>query len=573
MSISRSAGLRAQILLIVLGVAIAPLAIVGLWLTSSAVRSGEELLRRQLDESADRLVGATLTRWDFRQADVALVAGNEASVRAATLPSLSDADRAYLNGLGADLARTIPSIEVRDLSGIVRWSSTPQSRAVDTRLLSGTSDNALSRAASPPVFRVETTINDTAGHAVGVAITDVALSALIPPDSARPLVPGARLGVQNRRAGTVSIALDPTTPFPTATRLSIRGETWLAAHRRVTNPAIDIVIAAPLTAYVAPFKRAGVVGVTALFVVTSLAIVFAVGLATRVTRPLEQLAVASDAVTGGHLAQHVAVAGPAEVRRVSGAFNVMTENLRTTLDALSRRSALAAVGEFAMSLSHDVRNALTSIRVDLDRLSMRELSDPVATTLINRALNSVSRLETSVAGALRVARRGQAPATEVDLCTTIRAAADVVSGTMSSIPATMELQLPSHAIRVRGDTAALQQLFANLLFNAAQALGSGGTTRVVIAEADGFAEVVIADTGAGIPADDVAKLETPFFSTKPNGTGLGLPIARQIAAAHGGSLSIESDEGKGTTVRVRLPLGTKRSPHVNEAAQEPSAVG
>ena len=573
MSISRSAGLRAQILLIVLGVAIAPLAIVGLWLTSSAVRSGEELLRRQLDESADRLVGATLTRWDFRQADIALVAGNEASVRAATLPALSDADRGYLNGLGTDLARTIPSIEVRDVSGNVRWASTPQSRAADTRLVAGSADNTPFRPVPPPVLRVDTRIIDAAGQAVGTAVIDIAVSALIPPDSARPLVPGARLGVRNSRAGTIPIPLDPTAPFPAATRVSIRGETWLATERRVTNPPIELAVAAPLTPYVAPFKRAATIGVTALFVVAGLAILFAVGLATRVTRPLEQLALASDAVTDGNLSQRVDVAGPAEVRRVSGAFNVMSEHLRATLDALSRRSTLAAVGEFATSLSHDVRNALTSIRVDLDRVSIRELPDPVAASLITRALNNVARLETSVAGALRVARRGQTPATQVDLCASIRAAADVVSGTMSSIPATMELELPADAIRLRGDAAALEQLFANMLFNAAQALRAGGTTRVVVAELDGFADVIITDTGSGISPANAAKLETPFFSTKPSGTGLGLPIARRIAAAHGGSLSIESVEGEGTTVHVQLPVGTKRSPQVNEPVQEPSAIG
>jgi signal transduction histidine kinase len=260
------------------------------------------------------------------------------------------------------------------------------------------------------------------------------------------------------------------------------------------------------------------------------------------------------------------------VRRVGAAFNLMTEHLRATLDALSRRSAMAAVGEFAASLSHDVRNALTSIRVDVDRLSMRELNDPVATALVMRVLNSISRLETSVTGALRVAR-GQSPLEELDLRLPIRAAADAVRGALAALPADLELLLPSDPLRIRGDEAALQQLFANVLFNAAQAMSSGG--RVSVA-ADSVAEdvlVVIADTGSGISASNLARMGRPFFSTKSDGTGLGLPIVRQIVAAHGGSMEIESREGEGTTVHVRLPSGTKRSHDLNASSRETASVG
>jgi signal transduction histidine kinase len=278
-------------------------------------------------------------------------------------------------------------------------------------------------------------------------------------------------------------------------------------------------------------------------------------------------------VTGGNLEQRIDVGGPTEVRRVAAAFNVMIENLRATLDALSRRSAMAAVGEFATSLSHDVRNALTSIRVDLDRLSIRDLHDPVATGLVSRLLNSVARLDAAVTGALRVARRGQTPLEDVDVRGSIRAAADVVRGTIAALPAEIVLRLPVEPIWVRGDAAALQQLFANLLFNAAQAMSAGGVARVIAESIESEAQITIADDGAGISAGNLARLNTPFFSTKVDGTGLGLPIARQIVAAHGGSLSIESEEGQGTTVRVRLPLGTNRSPDLNASRRESTVVG
>jgi signal transduction histidine kinase len=566
---SRGLALRSQILLIVLGAAIAPLGVVGLWLTHSAVGSGEELLRSHLDQSADRFVAAAVRRWEFRESDITLVAGNAAAVRAVTRETLDAIDRAYLTELAGDLSRTIPSIELRDSSGRRRWSSTPESRAADARS-NGNSVGA--PLAAPAVVHIEKPIVDASGTTVGTAATDVSVAAIVPPDSARPLVPGAHLGVKNGATGAVVIPLDKGAAFPDAERLTIAGETWLATHRRIERLAMDFVIAAPVTSYVAPFERAGVIGVTALLVVAGFSVLIAILLATRATRPLAELARASDAIAHGNLDEHVVVGGPAEVRRVGGAFNLMTENLRSTLDELSRRSALAAVGEFATSLSHDVRNALTSIHVDLDRLSMRDLGDPVAKGLVGRALNGVTRLETSVAGALRVARRGRTPATTIDLSAVLLAAVDLVRGTMAAIPAELDVRLPTSPLTVRGDAAALQQLFANLLFNAAQSLEPGGRVQIDAAEADGGVDVIIADDGVGISRENLARMERPFFSTKANGTGLGLPIARQIAAAHAGSLSIDSEPGRGTTVRVRLPAETNRSPRLNEPVHESAGI-
>jgi signal transduction histidine kinase len=187
-------------------------------------------------------------------------------------------------------------------------------------------------------------------------------------------------------------------------------------------------------------------------------------------------------------------------------------------------------------------------------------------------LNGVTRLETSVAGALRVARRGRTPATTIDLSAVLLAAVDLVRGTMAAIPAELDVRLPTSPLTVRGDAAALQQLFANLLFNAAQSLEPGGRVQIDAAEADGGVDVIIADDGVGISRENLARMERPFFSTKANGTGLGLPIARQIAAAHAGSLSIDSEPGRGTTVRVRLPAETNRSPRLNEPVHESAGI-
>ena len=113
---------------------------------------------------------------------------------------------------------------------------------------------------------------------------------------------------------------------------------------------------------------------------------------------------------------------------------------------------------------------------------------------------------------------------------------------------------------MRGDAAALEQLFLNLLLNAAQSLTASGRVSVSAVAHDATVEISIRDTGRGIPHALLGRIFEPFFTTTTEGTGLGLAIARQIAIAHGGTLDVESEPGVGTAARVRLPLLTTETP-------------
>ena len=113
---AKATGLRTQILA-VLGVAILPLTLLGIWLTTSGVRSGERLLRDHLEASADRYAAVVSERWEYRQGDIALLAGNAATLRAVAGDSLDANDREFLDNLANGLSRTIPSIEIRDEAG------------------------------------------------------------------------------------------------------------------------------------------------------------------------------------------------------------------------------------------------------------------------------------------------------------------------------------------------------------------------------------------------------------------------------------------------------------------------
>jgi signal transduction histidine kinase len=220
-----------------------------------------------------------------------------------------------------------------------------------------------------------------------------------------------------------------------------------------------------------------------------------------------------------------------------------------------QRQALAEVGKFAALLAHEIRNPLTAIRIDLQRVEEKLPADSPLRLQLARALREVERLDQTVSGALRIARSGTVSSDLVDLRVPLQRAIEVARPAFDQTSATLLITgLDGAPVPVRGDEAALEQLFLNILLNAAQALPSHGSAGVALAVSAEQADVAIWDHGFGIAKDKLGKVFDPFYSTKKDGTGLGLAVARGIVTGHGGMLGIESTAGRETTVSIRLPL-------------------
>jgi signal transduction histidine kinase len=169
----------------------------------------------------------------------------------------------------------------------------------------------------------------------------------------------------------------------------------------------------------------------------------------------------------------------------------------------------------------------------------------------------VRRLDATVSGALRVARSGQVTKSRVDLNEVLHRAMRSAEPSFVERAALLEPLAAEPRIAVDGDAAALEQLFLNLLINAAQASPPGSHARIELDSSPKDATIRIVDAGRGVDDAVLATVGAPFQTTKENGTGLGLPIARRIALAHGGDLTLESGGGGGgggTVAVVRLPL-------------------
>ena len=507
--------------------ALVPLVLLALWLARASGRAGETLLTARLEAAVVSAANEAGVRWVEQRS--ALL----------DLSQVSEVRRALGDTVGAEstpavLPKAVRLVVVRDAAGVVRWT-----RAADTTTSAG-------------VFRTVLTLwSSHSNGAIGSLEAAVSGSAIVRPTGATG---GTTLAAFDRRTGLPLL----TTPFdPDLARnatFTWNGERWLVARRTLEEPALEIVAAAPVADYEAPFADAARRGLLALLVVALLSTIATVVLTRRLTRALGDLALAADAVSRGEMGRTVPVQGSEELGRLAEAFNTMSESLRRTLDSLARRESLAAVGEFAASLSHEVRNPLTALRLDLQRVEEKlDVESPLRVPL-RRSLRAVDRMQHTVSGALRVARSGRVERTPVDLLVPLDAALHASEPELQSAGARVEVDTGQVPLVVMGDAAALEQLFLNLLLNAAQAFDAPGGVVRVRASADATrARIEVQDTGRGMSPETLAAAFEPFVTTRAQGTGLGLAIARRIAGAHGGELSLESAPGIGTTAALTIP--------------------
>ncbi|MDP2957853.1 MAG: ATP-binding protein [Longimicrobiales bacterium] len=540
----RSVSFQLRILLIVLVLGIIPLGLLGLWLTESTTRSGEALVRAQLDESVGSAVSRVVSRWYRLRSALLYLAEDSTSQRALDEGETANPPATFVR-IFEGLESGVRSAVVRDVSGRELWR-------VDRT--AGLLPDPLQEMGAMGLLTVPLEVRDRlSATLLGTVDVSIVVSSILPFGGLTSGLSGTILGVFEVATGVslVPLPLDPS--LLAAPEFTWEGNRWVTAERALGEPPIRLVAAAPLTPFLEPFQSAARNGAGLVLVVALVGLALAVFLTTRLTRSLKELSAAADGVSKGDLTQRVEVRSGDEVGRVAEAFNTMTESLQRTLRQLSTRESLAAVGEFAASLAHEIRNPLTAIKVDLQLAEEEMPKGSPGAEAQARALREIARLDESVGKALRVARTGSLETGLLDLRVPIRAAADAARPLFMEREATLRVHLGEDPLPVSGDAGALEDLFLNLLRNAAQALEAGGTAEVRGQVEEERVTVVVQDDGIGIPEDLKERVFEPLFSTRPEGTGLGLTAARRVASAHGGDLVLESTAGEGTSVRVTFP--------------------
>lgn len=570
----RTISLRTKLLAIVFVGALLPLVTLGLWLVRNTQRSAEESLRARLDTTLSRAANQVGVVWvsdrsalfDLAQDSVvrALLAAGD---RRSSPTTLRTRAREF-----ATLRSTTQLIFIRDSANFPLWVVASDKTGAPTLLPAGDSLQ-VGAGGAPDVFAARVPVRaGPQGDTLGWVDARFPIASLIQGWTGGNAGASAVMTLVDRTTGATAAAL----PFDPAVLQSHRfrwgGDEWLAESRKIDDPFIEIVAAAPLNSFMEPFDRAAKTGAIALGVVALAAFFLVTLLTRRVTGSLVSLADAADAVAAGDLDRRVESWTKDEVGRLAIAFNTMVESLRRTLAQLSQRQAVAAVGEFASALAHEIRNPLSAIRLNLQYAEERLEDQPSLRDPLRHALRDIGRLESTVAGALRLARTGTMALETLVLADVVAAAVRTVRPEALRRNATLDFDdVPQ--LKVRGNAAALEQLVLNLLLNAIDAVprDGGGRVGVEVLRSGTGVDVRVWDNGPGFSVESRNRAFEPFYTTKPEGTGLGLSVAKRIAVAHGGHIVIESEPGR-SVVSVHLPVVASKDPELPHARSRAGAV-
>ena len=229
---------------------------------------------------------------------------------------------------------------------------------------------------------------------------------------------------------------------------------------------------------------------------------------------------------------------------------------------LAEYEKFASLAQLALGAAHEINNPLLGIMSHLE-LELASATDPEVRSEIEQCIQGTKRISSAVRGLLNYARPGPLVLSKISFDRLVSETVHFIEHQPMFRNISIVRQIAPELPAISADSNQLSQILMNLLLNSAQAMQAGGTI-TISAEKVKFEELVeirVADTGCGIPVDILPHVFEPFFTTKRGkGTGLGLSISQAYVRSHGGDIRVESLPGRGTTVRVRLPIRQQGRP-------------
>jgi signal transduction histidine kinase len=285
-------------------------------------------------------------------------------------------------------------------------------------------------------------------------------------------------------------------------------------------------------------------------------------LARVVHRPMTELQDKIEQIRQGDLTVSVNFAGRNdEIGDLGKDFNDMVRQLRESREEIqrlhrtqiSRAEHLATLGELAAGLAHEIRNPLAGIAGVVEIIGRDLPKESPARAVLKDVRSEVLHINRIVSELLELARPKPPEFRKADLNATAEHAVMFAKEQASSRGVDIELTRDPDGIEIEHDAGQIHQVLLNLLLNGVQACDQGGKVVLQVAHNDDSAHLTVVDTGKGIPPEILANIFRPFFTTKGNGTGLGLSLARRMVEGHGGRLEVSSWVGKGSRFTVLLP--------------------
>ena len=286
-------------------------------------------------------------------------------------------------------------------------------------------------------------------------------------------------------------------------------------------------------------------------------------LAYFIQRPMVELQEKIELVSEGNLDVAVSFSKRNdEIGDLGRNFNHMLQQLRESREEIetlhrtqmSRAEHLATLGELAAGLAHEIRNPLAGIAGVIEIIGRDLPSTSPARAVVKDVRQEITQINRILTDLLETARPHPPQVCVSNLNTTVEHAVMLARQQVLSKPIKIEFQQAPDLPEVEHDSDQIHQVLLNLLLNAVQAIEGAGTVRVEVGSQEDYARVVVSDTGRGISPQHLPNIFRPFYTTKGNGTGLGLSLARRIAEEHHGRIEVSSVVGKGSKFTVLLPF-------------------
>jgi two-component system, NtrC family, nitrogen regulation sensor histidine kinase NtrY len=292
-----------------------------------------------------------------------------------------------------------------------------------------------------------------------------------------------------------------------------------------------------------------------------LAILLSGWVASRVTRPVEQLAQAAQQVAAGNWRAQATVDTSGELAELAKSFNQMTRELLEQRERLVQAERVAAWRELARRLAHELKNPLFPLQLTVENLlRAREQSpeqfDETFPESASTLLAEIANLKAIVSRFSEFSKMPQPRFEKVQLNALVREAVRLFEPQLAARgrPAIQaKLDLDQSLEPIAADPELLHRVLSNLILNAIDAMPNGGILALRTFQAGDRAGLEVSDTGTGLTREECEHLFTPYYTTKAQGTGLGLAIVQAVISDHGGGISVRSKPGEGTRFTIELP--------------------
>jgi signal transduction histidine kinase len=292
-----------------------------------------------------------------------------------------------------------------------------------------------------------------------------------------------------------------------------------------------------------------------------LAIVLVTWSASKITRPLEELAQAAGQVAGGDLQARVPVRSSDEVGLLAESFNRMTQNLQEQRERAAQAERVAAWRELARRLAHELKNPLFPLQLTVENLLRSKSQSPALFEEIfqessSTLLAEIGNLKSIISRFSEFSKMPQPQLQQVHVNELVRNVSRLYAAQLNSDHKKIEceLELGEGHDAISADPELLHRALSNLVLNAMDAMPQGGTLTLRTRFDADRVTIDVIDTGTGLTPEECARIFTPYYTSKTHGTGLGLAIVQSVVSDHGGKISVSSHLGQGTTFTIELPV-------------------